>query len=220
MSGECQRVAATSPHRVHRSGVLQLDGLRHARGALGAATARRDVRTVAIICDSAFEMTSNEILTIVRHGYHSVVIVLDNKGYGSERGLHPGDFKYNQIQHITSYSEHCCSARPREGLRTPVHGQDIPGQKGASPKPAACRLKGNSRLAHYVSERLRAQYMLTDRDLPWLDECDGFVKGRLTNESVTAATKAGCAANPTGHIDPFELLIDVHICDRRCESLE
>jgi hypothetical protein len=61
--------------------------------------------------------------------------------------------------------------------------------------------------------------MVNDRDLRWLDECDGYVKGRLTNESVTGATKAALAANPMGHIDPFELLIDAGICDRMCEPL-
>lgn len=78
---------------------------------------------------------------------------------------------------------------------------------------------GNSRLAHYVVERLPADYMVTLRDLRWLDECDGFVDGALTNVSATAAIKAAYVANPTGHIDPFELLIDAGICDRMCEPL-
>jgi hypothetical protein len=78
---------------------------------------------------------------------------------------------------------------------------------------------GNSRLAHYVRERLPAGYMVTVRDLRWLDECDGFLTGALTNESVTVATKVAFAENPKGHIDPFELLIDGGICDRRCEPL-
>jgi hypothetical protein len=78
---------------------------------------------------------------------------------------------------------------------------------------------GNSELAHYVRERLPADYMVNDRDLRWLDECDAFLKGGLTNASVTLATKAALAANPRGHIDPFELLIDAGICDRRCEPL-
>jgi hypothetical protein len=56
-----------------------------------------------------------------------------------------------------------------------------------------------------------------DRD--YLDHAHGHVKGSLTNESITAATKAALAANPRGHIDPFELLIDAGICDRRCRPL-
>jgi hypothetical protein len=61
--------------------------------------------------------------------------------------------------------------------------------------------------------------MVNDRDLRWLDECDRYMVGDLTHASVTAATRAALTANPCGHIDPFELLIDAGICDRRCEPL-
>jgi indolepyruvate decarboxylase len=40
-------------------------------------------------------MTGNELSTIIRHGFHTIVLVMDNKGYGTERVLHPGD--YNDI---------------------------------------------------------------------------------------------------------------------------
>ena len=63
--------------------------------ALGTGFARPGMRTVAIVGDGAFQMTGNELSTIVRHGFHTIVILLDNKGYGTERFLHPGD--YNDI---------------------------------------------------------------------------------------------------------------------------
>lgn len=71
---------------------------------LGAQTARRDARIVAVIGDGAFQMTGMELSTIVRLGYDPVIIVLDNHGYGTERWLHPGDWKYNEI-HPWSYSK-------------------------------------------------------------------------------------------------------------------
>ena len=71
---------------------------------LGAQTAKRDARIVAVIGDGAFQMTGMELSTIVRHGYDPVVIVLDNHGYGTERWLHPGDWKYNEI-HPWAYSK-------------------------------------------------------------------------------------------------------------------
>ncbi|MCH8048256.1 MAG: alpha-keto acid decarboxylase family protein [Planctomycetes bacterium] len=64
--------------------------------ALGAQVARPDSRAVVIVGDGAFHMTGMELSTIVRRGYPTVVIVLDNKGYGTERFLHPGAF--NDIQ--------------------------------------------------------------------------------------------------------------------------
>ncbi len=60
--------------------------------ALGAQVARPDLRGVVIAGDGAFQMTGTELSTIVRHGFTTIVIVLDNKGYGTERVLHPGDF--------------------------------------------------------------------------------------------------------------------------------
>jgi indolepyruvate decarboxylase len=39
-----------------------------------------------------------ELSTIIRHGFAPILIVLDNRGYGTERILHPGDWQYNEIQ--------------------------------------------------------------------------------------------------------------------------
>jgi indolepyruvate decarboxylase len=66
--------------------------------ALGAQAARPDDRVVVICGDGAFQMTGMELSTIIRNGFAPIVIVLDNRGYGTERILHPGDWKYNEIQ--------------------------------------------------------------------------------------------------------------------------
>jgi indolepyruvate decarboxylase len=39
-----------------------------------------------------------ELSNLVRHKLRTVIIVLDNRGYGTERLLHPGDWKFNDIQ--------------------------------------------------------------------------------------------------------------------------
>jgi indolepyruvate decarboxylase len=66
--------------------------------ALGVHVARPDARVVAIVGDGAFQMTGMELSNLVRHKFPTVVIVLDNQGYGTERLLHPGDWKFNEIQ--------------------------------------------------------------------------------------------------------------------------
>jgi indolepyruvate decarboxylase len=63
---------------------------------LGASFARKGVRVIAIVGDGAFQMTGMELSTLVRYGFDPIIIVLDNKGYGTERFLHPGEF--NDIQ--------------------------------------------------------------------------------------------------------------------------
>jgi indolepyruvate decarboxylase len=72
--------------------------------ALGAATARRDHRVVVLVGDGAFQMTGQELSTLIRYGHNPIVIVLDNHGYGTERYLHEGDWEYNEI-HPWKYSE-------------------------------------------------------------------------------------------------------------------
>lgn len=65
--------------------------------ALGASTARPDHRIVVIVGDGAFQMTGQELSSLIRDGHSPIVIVLDNHGYGTERFLHAGDWKYNEI---------------------------------------------------------------------------------------------------------------------------
>ena len=65
--------------------------------ALGAASARPDHRIVVLVGDGAFQMTGQEFGTLIRLGHAPIVILLDNHGYGTERYLHAGDWKYNEI---------------------------------------------------------------------------------------------------------------------------
>jgi indolepyruvate decarboxylase len=65
--------------------------------AVGALFARPRQRVVVLAGDGAFQMTGMELSTIIRHQFAPIVIVLDNQGYGTERRLHPGDWKYNDI---------------------------------------------------------------------------------------------------------------------------
>jgi len=65
--------------------------------ALGALTARPEARVLVICGDGAFQMTGMELSSIVRRGYCPIVLILDNKGYGTERFLHAGDWQYNDI---------------------------------------------------------------------------------------------------------------------------
>ena len=64
---------------------------------LGACVAKPDQRVVGICGDGAFQMTGNELSTIIRRGYAPLLIILDNHGYGTERYLHPGQWEYNEI---------------------------------------------------------------------------------------------------------------------------
>jgi indolepyruvate decarboxylase len=66
--------------------------------ALGAQMARPDLRTVVLVGDGAFQMTGTELSSLIRNKADTIVIVLDNGGYGTERFLHPGTFDFNDVQ--------------------------------------------------------------------------------------------------------------------------
>ncbi len=72
--------------------------------ALGVHMAKPGARVVAIVGDGAFQMTGMELSTLVRHKFPTVVIVLDNGGYGTEKLLHPGEWEFNEI-HKWQYSK-------------------------------------------------------------------------------------------------------------------
>lgn len=65
--------------------------------ALGACVARSDKRVLVLCGDGAFQMTGNEISTLIRNNFSPIIIILDNHGYGTERFLHAGQWKYNEI---------------------------------------------------------------------------------------------------------------------------
>jgi indolepyruvate decarboxylase len=60
--------------------------------ALAAPTSKR---VVTLVGDGAFQMTCQELSTIVRAGLTPIVIVLNNDGYSVERAIHDGP--YNEI---------------------------------------------------------------------------------------------------------------------------
>jgi indolepyruvate decarboxylase len=63
--------------------------------ALGAGLAAPGSRLIVLVGDGAFQMTCQELSTIVRTGLHPIVFVLNNDGYAVERAIHDGP--YNEI---------------------------------------------------------------------------------------------------------------------------
>ena len=60
--------------------------------ALGAQVARPQLRPIVVVGDGAFQMTGTELSTIVALKLNPIVIVLNNKGYGTERVILDGPF--------------------------------------------------------------------------------------------------------------------------------
>lgn len=60
--------------------------------ALGAQIARPERRAVVLVGDGAFQMTGTELATAARLGLNPIVIVFNNRGYGTERFILDGPF--------------------------------------------------------------------------------------------------------------------------------
>jgi TPP-dependent 2-oxoacid decarboxylase len=60
--------------------------------AVGVQVADKKLRPIVLVGDGAFQMTSLELSTAVHYGFNPIVIVLNNKGYTTERFLQEGPF--------------------------------------------------------------------------------------------------------------------------------
>jgi indolepyruvate decarboxylase len=60
--------------------------------SIGAQVANPEVRPIVLVGDGAFQMTCLELSTAVRHEFNPIVIVLNNKGYTTERFIQDGPF--------------------------------------------------------------------------------------------------------------------------------
>lgn len=62
---------------------------------IGAQMANPKSRPLVLVGDGAFQMTGMELATVARYGLNPVVVVLNNRGYGTER--HMQDGPYNDL---------------------------------------------------------------------------------------------------------------------------
>ena len=63
--------------------------------SIGAQIANPKLRPLVIVGDGAFQMTGMELSTAVRYDLNPVVVVLNNRGYGTERYMQDGP--YNDV---------------------------------------------------------------------------------------------------------------------------
>ncbi|MCA9097864.1 MAG: alpha-keto acid decarboxylase family protein, partial [Planctomycetaceae bacterium] len=74
--------------------------------SVGAQFGNPDLRPIVLVGDGAFQMTFQELSTSLRHGFNPIVIVLNNKGYTTERFLQEGPFnnilnwQYHQLPEL------------------------------------------------------------------------------------------------------------------------
>lgn len=79
-------------------------GFGHSLGASFAAAGNQ--RVIALEGDGSFQMTAQEISTMVRYGKAAIIFVVNNRGYTAERLIHDGpfndlqDWKYHRLPEV------------------------------------------------------------------------------------------------------------------------
>jgi indolepyruvate decarboxylase len=63
--------------------------------ALGVQLANPRLRPLVLVGDGAFQMTGMELAAAVRYKLNPIVVVLNNRGFGTERQIHDG--AYNDV---------------------------------------------------------------------------------------------------------------------------
>jgi len=84
--------------------------------ALGAHINKPNLRPLVFVGDGAFQMTGFELSTIARYGLNPIVIVLNNKGYSTERFIDDGP--YNDV---LNWAYHEMPAVLQHGWGVEVH---------------------------------------------------------------------------------------------------
>ncbi|AOY79750.1 thiamine pyrophosphate-binding protein [Moorena producens JHB] len=80
---------------------------------LGVALAAPNRRPIVFVGDGAFQMTCQELSTIIRHQLNPIIFLINNDGYTIERAIHEGSYnniqpwKYHQLPQVFGNSWSC-----------------------------------------------------------------------------------------------------------------
>ena len=88
--------------------------------ALGAGFADPSLRPIVLVGDGAFQMTGTELATCLRYGQTPIIVVLNNRGYSTEREIMDGPF--NDV-HEWQYDKVCDMLGGGVGHRVRTYGE-------------------------------------------------------------------------------------------------
>ncbi len=132
--------------------------------AVGAGFADPSLRPIVLVGDGAFQMTGSELSTCQRYGQTPIVIILNNRGYSTEREILDGPF--NDI-HEWQYEKICELIGGGVGYRVATHGELVRALQAAMADKSrihvvnvlldpADRSPAMMRLAHRLAKRVAA----------------------------------------------------------------
>ena len=72
---------------------------------IGAQLANPRLRPLVLVGDGAFQMTGMELATAARYNLNPIVVVLNNRGYGTERHIQDGPYNDLWLWHFSRVPE-------------------------------------------------------------------------------------------------------------------
>ena len=100
---------------------------------LGAAIAAPERRPIVLVGDGAFQMTCQELSTIIRNQLNPIFFLINNDGYTIERAIHEGSYndiqpwKYHKLPHVFGKGWSCevkTEGELEEALEKAKYNQD------------------------------------------------------------------------------------------------
>ncbi|KAJ5900224.1 uncharacterized protein N7473_004294 [Penicillium subrubescens] len=77
--------------------------------AMGSQLARPEGRSVLMIGDGSFQMTAQELSTMIRLKMNSVIFIFNNMGYRIESAIHDGPYNYVSNWNYALFAETLCN---------------------------------------------------------------------------------------------------------------
>ena len=97
--------------------------------AVGVGFADSSLRPIVLVGDGAFQMTGSELSTCVRYKQTPIVVVLNNRGYSTEREILEGPF--NDL-HDWQYEKICDLVAGGIGHKVTTHGEMVEAFRAAT----------------------------------------------------------------------------------------
>ncbi|CAG8090638.1 unnamed protein product [Penicillium nalgiovense] len=86
---------------------------------LGCQLARPGGRAILMIGDGSFQMTAQELSTMIRCKANSVIFIFNNLGYGIETAIHDGPYNYISNWNYSAFASTLCSVFHTRGDGNP-----------------------------------------------------------------------------------------------------
>ncbi|KAE8356868.1 thiamine diphosphate-binding protein [Aspergillus coremiiformis] len=112
---------------------------------MGYQIGRPDGRVITMIGDGSFQMTAQEVSTMIRARTNSIIFIFNNLGYAIETAIHDGPYNYYNNWNYTAFAQSLCNMFHAPYVDNPHVDPQINGM-GMNPPMFAMQIKTTAEL--------------------------------------------------------------------------